>query len=333
MPSKPRVSGWYVDLDGKKSGPYNVEEIRELFLTKRILGDQRVFSEMELPRPGEAAGERTTSKLLRVGELLDQYTDPALSLLDALQAARGQKRPLTPLNSQNAVAEDRNSPNAGASSSAPAASARGARLSRGVKNPDRKPDIPPQLAIFVATAMVAAAVVWGTLQLLKHSSTIMPPSQVAKDTDGIKSAPIGAEARSIPATAHAPMGTTAPPPPTAQPIVPSSGGFASRLKPRPFTRSGASVPAFGRPTPPEPTANNHDTEKDERDAAEQKEREEHDRDVHDAQDTGGGGGQQIDADPGQPAAAAGGDANNGQQQPPQPSGDAPPPADPNTTSQ
>jgi hypothetical protein len=82
---KPRITRWYVDSDGKRTGPYSLGQLQTEFRAGRVRPDSQALPVNE---DGNIEGQ-----VLPVRQLLDLYLDPAVSLFDTLRAAKEKRAP------------------------------------------------------------------------------------------------------------------------------------------------------------------------------------------------------------------------------------------------
>jgi hypothetical protein len=82
---KPRIEHWFVDVDGRRLGPFTLDQLQAELNAGRIRAEHSAISTSPTGGPGHA-GETTT-----VRQVLDAYLDPAVTLFETLRAAKEKR--------------------------------------------------------------------------------------------------------------------------------------------------------------------------------------------------------------------------------------------------
>ena len=299
--SKP---GWYVYLDGRKAGPYTLDQVREMMAEKRVQADPRIYTEAETA--GADPSEKTSNRIHRVGELMDQYTDPALSLLDALQAAKSRRKQQFFAGVQAEAGKSNENPGG----------MLGGLLGKGAPGAATSTRIPPQLWTIGSLTGAVLLIIWGSVSMLKHGATQIHAPEAAKEAK-VDASP-ARNLTATPSTYEAPRAAN----PTPIEANPSRTLAAMPIEAKPFAPGslrGAPVrsltpPLQARPMgflkKPDERPSDADHDRDDRDR--EREREDREREARDREDRSrdGGGGAVIDADPGNTTTGVPQDPNN-----------------------
>lgn len=240
---------WHLELEGKRYGPYRLDQLQELLRSGKISPDHRVvsihpggraLSVRELLKSASTGGfeppprpaEPEDSSEQTIQSPLWRDTDPTRDLFDALQASRERKTPSRP---------------SGAEDWAP-----------GVENSFK--GVSPQAWLIGGITLFLGATVWGINGFLNQQS----PETAQNDTDSSRKDSSRTDTRSaaqsrpkLPSSAKAPAVRVPSPPPPAPPSL------RSGLAPAP--RSVAPPPPPPPPPPPRPEARDEERDWDRRD--------------------------------------------------------------------